>query len=128
MTKTNNATPKDNKNLKISVKGDNVTITMSLKAFKEETFTQDDLSSTGKSYVLASTHGTKSLEGDKLEGLSLGLNLFVPRKAYDERQAQKLAKKQANEASEEIAVAKELQGLSKSDLKALIELAKSLKK
>src|SRR6185312_2423132 len=85
-------------NVKMSLKGNKLTITMDIAKFSNRELTADDLSSTGKSYVIAGSNGFQKREGDKLEGLNLSLNLNTSRKCYDPRQALIDGRQEAREA------------------------------
>lgn len=94
------------KNLKMSVKKNTLVITMDIAPFVNRTLVEDDLSTSGKSYVVAGTNGFQKLEGTVLEGLNLSLNLNASRKAYDAVTAMQEQKVEAKAIQAEIAAGK----------------------
>lgn len=115
-------------NVKLSVKGDKLNISIDIKAFKD---VQDlPISSSGKTYLLASTNGTEKLAGDVLDGLGLSLNVMAYKKPYDEKIALKNNRKVAKSAKDEIAASKDiaskLAGIEPAKLELLMKLIESL--
>ena len=81
MSKKSNEAKKAMNNVQLSVKGDKLQITVSLK----DVYAGNELplSSKGRSYIVASTNGFEALEGAKLDGLSIGLNVTAKKDMYD---------------------------------------------
>ncbi|WP_145052742.1 hypothetical protein [Paenibacillus xylanexedens] len=92
------------KNIKISRKSDTtVGLTLDLASFVNKSLTADDLSSTGKSYLIA-TSGQKflPLEMKGFEGASIMVKVLTNRKEYDEAIEAERNKSVAKEALAEM--------------------------
>lgn len=89
---------KELKNIKMAVSNGKLKITIDLAEYEKIM----ELSESGKSYVIASTRGNVEIESPEFAGMKLGVNLFMPKKVYDEKKLYERNKKEAKEALAEL--------------------------
>ncbi len=94
--------PRTMTNTSWTVKGDKLTITVDLAPAKGNDL---QLSSKGKSYLVASSHSWVNLENTKYSDVSFALNVNIPKKEYETARNARL-----NPAPEAAKVAKVVKG------------------
>ena len=109
---------KEPKNIKFGVKGSKLVLTIDLGAIERGDM---ELSESGKSYVIATTHGNQKLTVQGYEDVRVSLNVFIPKAVVDAKKVDQQQKEQAKEAAKEL-IASQLEMLAKQ----MAELQKQL--
>lgn len=114
--------------VRMQMDGNELVVRLDVTAFKKRE--ELPLSSSEKSYTVASSHGGRDLVIPGLEGLVLNMNLYAKKAQYDEELLKKRNKAEVKEVLAE-GLAKQdglqaLAGLDADTLNALVALAKAM--